>query len=186
LVVAESASPAGPSPIEHDASESKNVPAADALHAALARLEQERLAEGSIDAPPPRPGIAPQDAGPRVFATRLSRDPANGPGDEPGSLEALLSDHPSRVAELVRRIDVTTWSRALFGASPALSSRILPCLPPEDERRLAQELRSGRPVRLRDIDAAQAEVRAAWSELRQGLPQIDLAHAGHAVEGRAA
>jgi hypothetical protein len=80
-------------------------------------------------------------------------------------IESLAGVEPSRLADLARSVDLTTWSRALYGTSLTLQAQILPQLPADDAARLTADLRARRPIRLRDIDEAQSTVLRVWREL---------------------
>ena len=85
-------------------------------------------------------------------------------------LESLAGLPPEPLRALTTAVEVAQWSQALFGSSTRLQAQILSHLPPAEAQQLTRELRSGRPVRLRDIDAAQEAIRLAWEALRQNLP----------------
>ncbi|MFV0444896.1 MAG: FliG C-terminal domain-containing protein [Planctomycetaceae bacterium] len=83
-----------------------------------------------------------------------------------------LSDPDLRA--LVTQVESHVWSRALFAASPQLRERVLPCLSTIEAQRVSRELQATRPIRLREIDAAQEEIRQAWATRRQESPMDPL------------
>lgn len=87
--------------------------------------------------------------------------------DNSRTMESLIHVEGHLLREIARSVDAATWSRALFGTSTKLQSRILPQLPPEESSRVGAELQARRPIRLREIDEAQAEVLHVWREIEQ-------------------
>ncbi len=151
------------------------TPTHDALRDALSKLAQ-RTSSTAAEAPLP-PQVASHahrpESVPTVVAGRIGPAPAppsSRCSERELDLEDLSHESPDLVQEIVRRVDVLVWSRALFGASAAVQSRILPHLSASDAQRLTRELRTNRPLRLREIDAAQETVRETWWHLRQELP----------------
>jgi len=120
---------------------------------------------------------SPPPSRPVVAATRL-RLPTE-------DLEGLADEPAGLLREVVRSVDVETWSQALFGTSRRLQAEVLPHLEHPDEERLSRALRSARPVRIREIDAAQAQVREVWRRVRQNLPG-DAGEPAHSAASRRA
>ncbi|MCA9054518.1 MAG: hypothetical protein KDA75_11815 [Planctomycetaceae bacterium] len=164
----------------------KPMPAeADLLREVLAKLESRRGEERvhrSMNAPP---AVASEDL-PQILAGRVhgSRQGDHAPATL--ELEDLAAEQPERLQQVVQRVEPDVWSRALFGASPGLQSQLLAKLPEHEANRVTRELRAGRPVRLREIDAAQERVLSAWQEVRQNLPPAAEPSARSAPERSAA
>ena len=140
---------------------------ADLLRDVLARLDHRQQRTSTTEhAGSQRSDFSPT---PTVVAGRL---PATTTPAVPTDidLESLTQEPPHRLAEIVRRVDIDVWSRAMFGASAALQDSVTPHLAPADVVALTKHLSTGRPVRLRDIDAARETVRSVWANVRQELP----------------
>lgn len=140
----------------------------DALRTALSKLERRTQPVPVAPVPSairePSQGVAP----PTVIAARV---PISTRASQPAQdLEDLVREDADIVRTIVQQVDALIWSKALFGASETLQNRILLHLPASDSVILQRELRTNRPLRLRDIDAAQATVRDVWARLRQELP----------------
>src|SRR5262245_43739983 len=81
------------------------------------------------------------------------------------SFNDLESIDDATLRAVLAAVDADVALLALTGAPPRLVSRILRQLPPYEARVLEQRLEHPGPVRLRDIERAQAAVAAAASEL---------------------
>ena len=80
-----------------------------------------------------------------------------------------LDDLESNViGELIDEAGPELMLPALLGASPALTKRVLACLPAADARALNQKLHNPGPIRLRDVDEARREVARIASRINYG------------------
>jgi flagellar motor switch protein FliG len=101
-------------------------------------------------------------------------------------IEQLAGAPPHLLRQVIDAVDVETWGQALFGTSRTVQAQFLPHFSPADADDLTRWLSAARPVRLRDLDAAQERVLQAWRELRQDLPLANEEPAQTASEGAAA
>ncbi len=115
----------------------------------------EKTGAGS-DSEAPRPG----------GVNRLSEVSAADQADSV-DIEQLAGARGAVLRRLATEIDRETWSKALYGTSTALQAQILPYLEERDAALIGDELRSGRPLRLREIDSAQREVLSRWRVLEE-------------------
>ncbi len=162
------------------------------LHDILARLQSRT--DRSATTPPPRqtgpshepPGDVLPPAERR--RSRLTHEvyPHKPAVPEIAGVEQLVGEPPQLLRQVIEAVDLETWGRALFGTSRTVQAQLLPYFSPADADELTRLLSSSRPIRLRDLDAAQERVLAVWRELRQELPLDHHEPAQTATPGAAA
>jgi hypothetical protein len=162
------------------------------LHDVLARLQSRP--DRSATAPPPR-RTSPSRELPRDLLfdserrrSRLANDvhPLNPPLPEITGVEQLVGEPPELLRRVIDAVDLETWGHALFGTSRTVQAQLLSYFSPTDADDLTRFLSASRPIRLRDLDAAQERVLAVWRELRQELPLDSREPAQTATPGAAA
>lgn len=166
------------------------------LHDVLARLQSpsERSASSPLHRRVRPPRESPMAVPPPLELRRshpLEDVPPAGaaaPCDVPeiADIEQLAGAPSHLLRQVVDAVDVETWGQALFGRSRTVQAHLLAHFRPEDADYLTQWLSAARPVRLRDLDAAQERVLQAWRKLRQDLPLEPAEPAQTAIPGAAA
>lgn len=80
----------------------------------------------------------------------------------PAAMEELLDLNAADLRAAFEAFPVEVWATALRGCTTAVEVHLLRSLPPAQAAVLRRQLRSARPVRLRDIEEAQAVVLSLW------------------------
>ena len=80
----------------------------------------------------------------------------------PKAMEEILNAGGADLRAAFAAVPVEVWATALRGCTTAVEAHLLQALPPAEASDLRRQLRSARPVRLRDIEEAQADVLSLW------------------------
>lgn len=108
--------------------------------------------------------------------TEVERDLAASSPDsmdagDTSSFEQVVELSQKKLAELIRQTDVHLLLAALAGAEEVIVDKILGHLPKREARAVREQIRQIGPIRLEDIEYAQAKIGAQVVQLQQDKPQ---------------